>query len=62
MVERATPKDLGGSDPICPVCLAPIKPKDKVRGLGDDLMHEDCDYTRPAPPPPGPTRPPLLSV
>jgi hypothetical protein len=47
MVERASLKDLGGSDPICPVCLQPIEPKDKVRGLGDDQMHGACDYTRP---------------
>jgi hypothetical protein len=47
LVERATPKDLGGSDPVCPVCLEWIKPTDKVRGLRDDLMHEVCDYTRP---------------
>jgi hypothetical protein len=43
MVARESPNELGGSDPICPVCLAPIQPKDKVRGLGDDLIHEDCD-------------------
>jgi hypothetical protein len=49
VIERASPPDLGSSDPLCPVCLAPIKPDDKVRGLGNDLMHEKCDYTRPAP-------------
>jgi hypothetical protein len=41
---------LGGNDPICPVCLEPIKATDKVRGIRDDLMHEGCDYTRPVPP------------
>jgi hypothetical protein len=50
MVERASPRDLGGNDPICPVCLEPIMATDKVRGIRDDLMHEGCDYTRPAPP------------
>jgi hypothetical protein len=35
------------SEPICPVCLQPIKPSDMVTGLRDDLMHEACDYTRP---------------
>jgi hypothetical protein len=57
MVERASPKDLDSSDPICPVCLAPIKPKDKVHGLGDDLTHEACDYMRPESSKQAPTRP-----
>ena len=47
-VEGATPQDMGSSDPICPVCLEPIKATDKVHGIGADLMHEGCDYTRPA--------------
>jgi hypothetical protein len=53
-VERASPEDLGSSDPLCPVCLEPIRASDKVRGSGDDLMHEGCDDTRPA----ASTRPP----
>lgn len=32
MVERARLDMLGGGDPICPVCLEPIKASDKVRG------------------------------
>lgn len=58
MVERANPRDLGGSDPLCPVCLGPIKATDKVRGLRDDLMHESCDYTRPEASKPTPQPPP----
>src|SRR5262247_3890902 len=38
MVERARPSLPGdGSDPICPVCLGPIKPQDRVRGRRDEL-------------------------
>jgi hypothetical protein len=51
MVERRPPKDSKEDDPICPVCLQPIKASDKVRGRSDDLIHESCDYTqRPATP------------
>lgn len=45
MVERRQPK-ASKDDPICPVCLAPIKASDKVRGRSDELMHESCDYAR----------------
>jgi hypothetical protein len=48
MVERYQP-EVAKDDPICPVCLQPIKASDKVRGRSDDLMHESCDYAqRPA--------------
>lgn len=43
---------LTGWNPLCPVCLEPIKASHKVHGLRDDLMHEGCDYTRRQPPPP----------
>jgi hypothetical protein len=33
---------------ICPVCLQPIQASDVVKGSGDDLMHQACDYTAPA--------------
>jgi hypothetical protein len=45
VTERAKPTD---PERICPVCLAPINASDKVRGLGDNMMHEGCEYTRPA--------------
>jgi len=51
MVERRQPR-ASREDPICPVCLEPIKASDKVRGRSDDLIHESCDYAqRPAPRP-----------
>lgn len=62
MVKRESPKDLGEDDPICPVCLQPIRASDKVRGLADDLMHEGCDYTRPERPPGPATKPPRVGV
>ncbi|HSE93594.1 MAG TPA: hypothetical protein VLF19_09835 [Methylomirabilota bacterium] len=50
MVERRRPK-ASKDDPICPVCLQPIKASDKVRGRSDELIHESCDCTgRPVPP------------
>lgn len=57
MVERAAPENVGGKDdPICPICLEPIKSKDRVAGVRDDLMHEACDHARqratPRPPKP----------
>jgi hypothetical protein len=62
MVERESP-NVSRSDPICPVCLAPIGLKDKVRGLGDDLMHDTCDYTRvPSPSNPAPPAKPPSSI
>ena len=34
-----------GTTPICPVCLQPIKATEMVTGSGDDVMHQQCDYT-----------------
>jgi hypothetical protein len=39
-------RDLRESDPLCPICLQPIKLSDMVTGRQDDLMHAECDYTR----------------
>jgi hypothetical protein len=48
MVERRIwPGDASGKDdPLCPVCLAPIKPSDLVAGIGDEMMHEACAHAR----------------
>jgi hypothetical protein len=47
MVNRARPRS-ERVDPLCPVCLALIKATDRVTGVRDDLMHEQCDYARAA--------------
>lgn len=58
LVQRAGPGDASGKDdPICPICQEPIKPKERVSGFGDDLMHEACDHAtrRHGQPPPAPS-------
>jgi hypothetical protein len=37
-------RPLFGSTLICPVCLQPIKATEIVPGIGDDVMHQQCDY------------------
>lgn len=54
MVERESRRSDGNADPVCPVCLKPIKPTDQVAGARDDLIHRKCDY---AGRPPGLTTP-----
>lgn len=34
----------GNETVLCPVCLKPIELNDRVSGLGDNLLHERCDY------------------
>lgn len=57
MVERAAPRGASNkNDLICPVCLRPIKPNDRVSGVRDDLTHEECDRAmRSGQPPPAPS-------
>ena len=40
------PKPPSESDPLCPICLRPIKLSDMVTGRRDDLIHTGCGYTR----------------
>lgn len=42
--KQARPQAAQKETVLCPVCLEPIEPNDRVSGSGDNLLHERCDY------------------
>lgn len=46
---KRTTRSVLESDRLCPVCLQPIQPTDKVMGQGDDVIHMQCDHFLPPP-------------